>query len=140
MKTLQTGLKGLLVMLIAAFLTIQLAQADELKEPYSDARFEELQKAGETVLIDVYATWCPTCAWQQSILSDYRKRNPDKRFYTLVVDYDNDKASVKKFRAPRQSTLLIYKHDQPLWFSVAETRAKIIYRQLDNAINLKLQN
>jgi thioredoxin 1 len=122
---------------LALLMLVSLSHAN-FKEPYSKERFVELQDAGETVLIDVYATWCPTCAWQQAILDDYRKKNPDKRFFTLVVDYDNDKKTVREFRAPRQSTLLLYKDQQQIWFSVAETRSRIISAQLENAINLRM--
>ncbi len=104
------------------------------KEPFSEQRFDELQAAGEVVLVDVYATWCPTCKKQQDILSQYRAENPDKPFHILVVDFDDDKQWVKHFRAPRQSTLLLYAGEEQFWFSVAETRKEVIFRELDKAL------
>ncbi len=107
------------------------------KEPYSHARFEALQAEGKVVLIDVYATWCSTCAKQQTVLEGYRKANPDKKFTILEIDFDKNKDLVRHFRAPRQSTLLIYKGKEQFWFSVAETRPDVIAAELDKAINFK---
>lgn len=116
--------------------TVGSAQALE-KEAYSQARFEALQAAGEVVVIDVYASWCPTCKKQQEALEAYRSANPEKKFTILVVDFDKNKDLVRHFRAPRQSTLLIYKGTEQFWFSVAETRPDVIAAELDKAINFK---
>ncbi len=118
------------------FFTVGSAQALE-KEAYSQARFDALQAAGEVVLIDVYASWCPTCKKQQEALEAYRSANPEKKFTILVVDFDKNKDLVRHFRAPRQSTLLIYKGKEQFWFSVAETRPDVIAAVLDKAINFK---
>lgn len=104
------------------------------KEPFSEKRFEELQAAGEVVLVDVYAPWCSTCKRQQEILSQYRADNPDKAFYILEVNFDDDKQWVKHFRAPRQSTLLLYSGEEQFWYSVAETRKDVIAGELDKAL------
>jgi hypothetical protein len=37
------------------------------------------------------------------------------------------------FRAPRQSTFVLYKGNQQVWFSVAETRYDIIEENLEKA-------
>ena len=107
------------------------------KEKFTQERFDALQKAGEVVLVDVFATWCPTCKKQQAAIESYRANNPDKTFYVLEVDFDSQKEFVKQFRAPRQSTLLLYKGDKQFWFSVAETRPEVIAAELDKAINFK---
>lgn len=107
------------------------------KEKFTQERFDALQKAGEVVLVDVFATWCPTCKKQQAAIESYRSNNPDKTFYVLEVDFDSQKEFVKQFRAPRQSTLLLYKGDKQFWFSVAETRPEVIAAELDKAINFK---
>lgn len=110
------------------------------KEPFSNARFEGLQASGEVVLVDVYATWCSTCAKQQTALEKYRAANPDKKFHILEVDYDKDKDAVRQFRAPRQSTFLLYKGNQQFWYSVAESRYEVIAAEIDKAFNFKPKN
>ena len=107
------------------------------KEPFTQERFDELQAAGEVVLVDVYATWCPTCSKQQDAIAAYVEANPDNKFHVLVVDFDDDKEFVRQFRAPRQSTLLLYKGNEQFWFSVAESRPEVIAAEIDKAINFK---
>lgn len=103
------------------------------KEPYSAERFSELQAQDAVVLIDVYAQWCATCKLQQRALTKYRDQHPDKAFHILEVDFDEDKDVVQAFRAPRQSTLLLYRGDTQFWFSVAESRYDLIAAELNKA-------
>jgi len=104
------------------------------KEPYTQERFDELQAAGEVVLVDVFATWCPTCKKQQAAISAYFEANPDQKIHVLVVDFDDNKDLVSQFRAPRQSTLILYKNNEQIWFSVAESRADVIAAEFDKAL------
>lgn len=105
--------------------------------PYTPERFQALQQEGTVILIDIHAPWCPTCAKQQQVLENYRRHNPDKQFHILRVDFDKDKQWVREFRAPRQSTLLLYRGQEQLWYSVAETRAEVISAALDQAVSGK---
>jgi thiol-disulfide isomerase/thioredoxin len=107
------------------------------KKPYSDALFDELAQTDDVVLVDVFAPWCPTCKKQQKAIGAYLEKNPDKPVHVLVVDFDNDKKTVKKLRAPRQSTLLIFKNGEQFWYSVAETRPKVIAAELNKALKFK---
>jgi|GEM_PF-5658077 len=63
-------------------------------EPFSNERFAELQANGELVLIDVFASWCPTCARQHEVLEKYQAEHPDVDLHILSVDYDNDRQTV----------------------------------------------
>jgi thioredoxin 1 len=107
------------------------------KETFTQARFEQLQAAGEVVLVDVYASWCPTCKKQHEILGAYRAANPDKNLHVLQVDFDKDKKTVLALKAPRQSTLYLFHGDRQLWFSVAETDAGVIHKELNKAFAAK---
>ena len=108
------------------------------KIPYSQAAFNQAQAAGEVVLIDVYADWCPTCERQQLIIDAYFEEVPNSQVKVMVIDFDKDKDSVKLYKAPRQSTLYIYKNGEQKYFSVAETRRRKIHqamRAVDPALN-----
>ena len=105
------------------------------KEPFTQARFDALQASGAVVLIDIYAPWCPTCKQQQKVFEQFRAANPDKKFTILVVDYDKHKDVVRQFRAPRQSTLLLYRGNKQHWFAVAETRVEVISAEIIKAID-----
>jgi thioredoxin 1 len=103
------------------------------KEAFTPERFATLQEQGALILLDVYADWCPTCARQQQILSDYREKNPEVPLHVLTIDFDDQKQYVKQFRAPRQSTLILYRGKERVWFSVAETSPEVIFTALNEA-------
>lgn len=107
--------------------------AAQQKEAYTDARFAALQAQGALILLDVFADWCPTCALQQRILAEYSEQHPDVPLHTLTIDFDSQKEVVQRFRAPRQSTLILYRGTERLWFGVAETRADVIFAEINRA-------
>ncbi len=100
------------------------------RQPFTKALFDKAQADGVPVLIDIYAAWCPTCERQQTILSRYFREHPSSSVLTLVVDFDKDKNWVTYFKAPRQSTLYLYKNNEQRWFAVAETSTRKIEAQL----------
>ena len=102
-------------------------------EPFTEARFTELQAQDALILVDVHADWCPTCKKQTAALDDYEKTRPTVTLHRLVVDFDQQKKWVKHFKAPRQSTLLLFRGTTRQWFSVGETRPAAIAEALDAA-------
>ena len=122
----------LIISLLAGLVLSTSALALE-KESFTHERFEQLQAEGALILVDVFATWCPTCAKQQEILTAYQENHPEVDLHILVVDYDDDRETVRHFRAPRQSTLLLYKGEEQHWFSVAETREEVIFHEINRA-------
>ena len=102
-------------------------------EPFSESRFAELQAKDALILVDVHADWCPTCKKQARALDAYEASRPAVTLHRLVVDFDKQKAWVKHFKAPRQSTLLLFRGETRTWFSVGETRPAAIAEALDAA-------
>jgi len=100
---------------------------------FTKAKFEELQLQDKVVLVDVHAKWCSTCKKQQKALKTYFEKNPDRELHVLKVDFDEQKDIVTLFRAPRQSTFVLFKGKEQLWFSVAETRYEVIEENLEKA-------
>lgn len=99
-------------------------------EPFTEQRYNALQASGQPLLIDVHATWCPTCKKQGEILSAFLAENPQCKLSVLSVDFDEQKPWVAHFEAPRQSTLVLFRGQEKRWFSVAETRAEVIHAAL----------
>ena len=126
------------VALVVAICLVLSASVRAASDPFTVERFEALQAEDALILVDVHAKWCPTCAQQTKILEEYRAQRPDVELYWLKVDFDNQKKWVKHFRAPRQSTLLLYRGEEKLWFSVAETRAEKVFEALDAAARAAL--
>ncbi len=118
-------MKKLISVLLLAFFSASSFAAD--KQAFTEELYKQYKENGETYLIDVFAPWCPTCKKQSKVIEQYFSENPDSKIKVLVVDYDNQKKWVSHFRAPRQSTLLIYKGSEQLWFSVAETNKDRIF-------------
>lgn len=122
--------------LIVLLSTLFMAFSVFAKTPFTEVAFKQAQANNEVILIDVFATWCPTCKRQSMILADYFHKNPTSKVKVFVVDFDEQKDWVSYFKAPRQSTLILYKGEKQLWFSVAETKADVITQQLTNAETL----
>lgn len=120
-------------LIAACFIALLSFSAIAQKQPFTETLYKQYQDSDSVFLVDVYATWCPTCKKQSQIIDQYFADNPDSKIQVLVVDYDDQKEWVSHFRAPRQSTLLLYKGNERLWFSVAETNKNKIFTQLKQA-------
>lgn len=103
------------------------------KEAFTEARFDSLQAEGALILLDVFADWCPTCAKQQEILRAYQEENPDVPLHILQINFDDQKEWVTKFKAPRQSTLILYIGEEQVWFNVAATSRDVVFTALNDA-------
>ncbi|MCL4409178.1 MAG: thioredoxin domain-containing protein [Gammaproteobacteria bacterium] len=133
-------MKKLYVLMIAAALlgAYVLASAsnastptlDQFKQPFSETEFRQAQADDRLILIDVYATWCPTCKRQQDVLEAYFTEYSESEVVVFEVDYDTQKEWVSYFNAPRQSTLVLLRGEEQLWFSVAQTRQRTIFSEL----------
>lgn len=107
------------------------------KQPFSQELFEKLQSENKVILVDIFASWCSTCAKQQKVMRSYLEKHPERELHVLTVDFDEQKEVVKQFRAPRQSTMLLYKGDKQFWFAVAEVREDVITAEIEKAFEFK---
>lgn len=101
---------------------------------YSPAVFDAAQKAGASILVEVHATWCPTCKAQTPILS---KLESEPRFAGLAVfhvDFDTQKDALKRFGAQMQSTLIVFKGAQEKGRSVGATDPLSIEELLEKSL------
>jgi thioredoxin 1 len=65
--------------------------------------------SGQPVLVDVVASWCPTCKVQGAVISDLKRQARFKNLIVLQVDFDSQKDVLRALRANRQSTLIAIK-------------------------------
>lgn len=96
------------------------ASAGEIK-PFSQAEFDRLTQAGQPVVVDVSATWCPTCKAQKPILEKLMKQPAYKDVTLLTVDFDSEKSTVRALKVSMQSTLVGFKGAQEVARSVGDT-------------------
>ncbi|KKO44669.1 thioredoxin [Arsukibacterium ikkense] len=135
MKTLITVVIAAVVLLAAALFIFNPANAsnehlEKHKHAFTAELYQQAKAENRLVLIDVYAPWCPTCRRQHGVLNDYFAANPNSDIQVLQVDFDSQKDWVTHFKAPRQSTLALYRGYEQLWFSVAQTKQKTIFAEL----------
>jgi len=101
---------------------------------YTPAAFDAAQKAGKSILVEIHATWCPTCKAQAPILVDIEKGAGYKNLLVLHVDFDSQKDAVKRFGARKQSTLITFKEGKETGRSVGDTDPKSLAALLGKAI------
>ncbi|NCQ22675.1 MAG: thioredoxin family protein [Sphingomonadales bacterium] len=106
----------------------QLSDAGETAEipvaewiDYDPATFARAQQDGETILVDVNATWCPTCKAQAPILDDMRDDPEMGDVVFMKLDFDTQKGFLEEHRIPRQSTIVVFQGEQETARSIAET-------------------
>jgi thiol-disulfide isomerase/thioredoxin len=87
---------------------------------YSPEQFAAAQTAGQRILVDVAADWCPTCTAQFPILDELRSE-PQLQQLFVRVDFDQHKEFLRAHRVARQSTLLVFDGEDEVARSVAET-------------------
>lgn len=101
---------------------------------FTSAAFAAAQKAGKPILVDITASWCPTCKAQQTIL---RQLSKERRFSDVVVfevDFDSQREAVRSFKARSQSTLIAFRGEAEIVRSVGDTNPASIAALLDAAL------
>ena len=90
-------------------------------DAYDDGEFMMAQKKGKTIVVDVYADWCPTCRAQEPILEEIRSERQSDDVLFVKVNFDDERAFLRANRIPRQSTVLVFKGMDEVARSIAET-------------------
>lgn len=104
------------------------------QKAFTASDFQASQKAGKPILVEIHASWCPTCKAQVPIISEL---TADPKFKDLViyrVDFDSQKDAVKAFGARMQSTLITYKGTRETARSVGDTKKASISTLLNSSI------
>jgi thiol-disulfide isomerase/thioredoxin len=101
-------------------MAISAATAAERKT-FDTASFEVAQQHGERILVDISATWCPTCKAQKPIIDSLAEQPANKDLVIFAVDFDSQKPVVRDFRAQSQSTLIAFRGKTETARSVGDT-------------------
>jgi thioredoxin len=109
------------------------ASAAEWK-PFNAAEFAAAQKEGKSILVDIFAPWCPVCRAQNPILVQLTREPKFKDLVVFKVDFDNQTSDVRALHADRQSTLITYKGEAEKGRSVGDTNEKSIAALLQSAL------
>ena len=104
------------------------------KKPFDIKAFEAAQAAGQSILVEVHAPWCPVCKAQAPILGKLAGEQKFKNMVRFNVDFDSQKDLLRKFNVQKQSTLIAFKGKQESARSTGDTAAASIEALLAKAI------
>lgn len=105
-----------------------------LAVPFDEAAFEAAQAAGRPILVEVTAPWCPICKTQAPIIAKLKAEPRFKDLQVFEIDFDSQKALLRRFDARMQSTLVVFKGRQEAGRSVGETQPEWIEALVEKAL------
>ncbi len=118
-------------LVVAALLTTVTLAAER---PFSSQAFSELQQQDSPILVFVHADWCPTCNRQAILLSELFSESEFAAITVLRVDFDKQKSVVDDFGVIYQSTLIVFRGDEEVGRSTADTDKQRIANLLRKAL------
>ena len=104
------------------------------KTSYSVSAFNEAQRAGRPILVEIHASWCPTCKAQKPILAALEQKPEYAGLKVFDVDFDSQKDAVASFGAHMQSTLIVFKGANETGRSVGDTNPQSIAALLSKTL------
>ncbi len=116
----------------SALLACTLANAGETA--FKQAAFDQAVAAGEPVIVDFAASWCPTCKAQKPIVDALLKEPARKDVTLFKADYDTESALKQKLRVTQQSTFVVFKGGKEVGRSTGETDRAAIATLFDKAL------
>ncbi len=120
--------------LLAFSSLMSIAMAGEIK-PFNQKDFDTLTASGKSVVLDISATWCPTCKAQKPIIDRLMQQPAYKDVTLMTIDFDSNKPTLKKFGVSMQSTLVAFKGSQEVGRSVGDTRPEGLEDLIKKSLN-----
>lgn len=96
------------------------------RKVFDEKDFAAAQAQGKPILIDISATWCPTCQAQKPVIEKLSAESQYKNLTIFDVDFDTRKDVLRKFNSQVQSTLIVFKGDKETGRSVGVTSESAI--------------
>lgn len=105
---------------LATLVAPPMASAAERKT-FDPASFKAAQQQDARILVDISATWCPTCKTQKPIIDSLAEQPANADLVIFAVDFDSQKPVVRQLGAQSQSTLIAFKGKTETGRSVGDT-------------------
>lgn len=120
---------------VAAFAALAITSTAQAatETPFTQAAFAAAQAKGQPILVDIKASWCPTCARQAPIINGLLDTPEFKDYARFAVDFDSQKNVVRGFKATTQSTLIVYRGRAEQGRSTGDTNEASIKALLQRA-------
>ena len=127
-------MKALLAFLTTALILLT-GPAMAGEQPYSAATLERMLAAGQPVVVDFHADWCPTCRAQAPIVKDLLATPELKNVTVLIADFDTELALRKSLKVTNQSTLVVFRQGKEVARSTGDTSREGLAALLKKAIS-----
>lgn len=75
---------------------------------YTPDAFTAAIQGDKPVVVEAFADWCPTCRAQRPVLDSLLNTPKYKGYTFVVVDFDQQKDALKRFKVAQQSTLIVF--------------------------------
>ncbi len=98
---------------------------------FTQQGFAAAEAAGKPILVEITASWCPTCAQQRPILSKLFATPEFAGLQVFNVDFDRQKDVVRAMGANMQSTLIVFMGSAEKGRSVGDTNPASIHGLLE---------
>jgi thioredoxin 1 len=98
---------------------------------YSKEVYDSAIKAGDTIILDFYASWCPTCKKQHPLLNEIVNMKGYEKVVALKADYDTEKDLKKNLKVSKQSTIVVFKSGKEVGRSTGVTSKDDLKKLID---------
>ncbi len=106
------GISGLIVIaLLSNLIYMNLRSSDPILpgwEEYDAEKFEARMARGEPILIEIYASWCPTCLLQHRAFETLNEEGRTPTIRAIRVDFDRDEEFRKSLGINYTGALLLF--------------------------------
>ena len=119
---------------VAAALALAATMSWAAELPFSQPAFDKALAAGQPVVVDFVASWCPTCKQQKPIVQSLAHEAKRKSLTVFVADFDKEEALKKQLNVTMQSTLVAFKGGKEVARSTGQTDKTELAALLDKAL------
>ena len=88
---------------------------------FDQTAFDKAVAAGQPVIVQFHADWCPTCKTQTPLVAQAMGDPKMKDVTLFVADFDKEKALKKALKVSTQSTFVVFKGGKEVTRSTGET-------------------
>ena len=94
--------------------------------PFDKAAFDTAVAAGEPVIVQFHADWCPTCRAQAPIVAELLREPRMKDVKLFIADFDKEKDLKKALTVYSQSTFVVFKGGKEVARQTGQTQKSVI--------------
>ena len=123
-----------ILLLAAATLAASAPVAAREPAAWDKAAFDSATAGGKPILLEIHASWCPTCKAQAPILDELTSEPKFESLQVFKIDFDTEKDLLKTLNVRPQSTLIVYKRGVEVGRSVGDTNRDSIAALLSKTI------